>query len=73
MPAGDDFRDDTPAPTPAPKKRFSWPDPNGTGVLNVQAGESLAQAIQREGPLKVFKTALPFAAKVILTIRVEEE
>ena len=72
MPAGDDFRDETPSPNPAPKKRLYWPPPNGTGVINVQAGETLAQAIQREGPLAVFKTAIPYAAKATMTIRLEE-
>ena len=73
MSAGDAFKDNTPAPSPAPKKRWHWPDPNGTGIVNVQAGESLAQAIQREGPIKVFKTAIPFACRVTITMDVQEE
>lgn len=73
MPTGDDFQDNTPAPQPTPKKRWRWPPPDGTGIVNVQAGETLAQAIQREGPLKVFRTAIPFAAKVTITMDVQEE
>jgi hypothetical protein len=73
MAAGDDWLDTTPAPSPAPKKQRRWPPPDGTGVISIQAGETLAQAIQREGPLAVFKTAIPFAAKATMTIHVVEE
>ena len=66
------WRITTPAPQPSPKASREWPDSDDQGIISVQAGETLAQAIQREGPIAIFKTPLPFACKVTMRLSVHE-
>ena len=72
MPTGDDFIDNTPPPTPNPKKRFRYPPPDGTGQIPWAAGQTFQQALASGLPAAIRGKTLPADALITITVEVQE-
>jgi len=67
-----EWKNNTPAPSPTPPISWHFPAPEDTGIIEVKKGETIVEAIIREGPKKVFNTAIPFECKVVIRMDVTE-